>query len=100
MMNGRAVPSRREFLISSTIAAGSLLIHGAFAGGPRVAPGDADEREAVLNAWVKLARDNTVTIIPSQAEMGQGIQTTLPALLAEELGADLSRVRLEHAVAA
>jgi isoquinoline 1-oxidoreductase beta subunit len=102
MTSGRSAPSRREFLISSTIAAGSLLIHGAFAGVPRVLAGDPDENdesEAMLNAWLKISRDNTVTIISSQAEMGQGIQTTLPALLAEELGADWSRVKLENALA-
>src|SRR5262249_54638654 len=41
--------------------------------------------------------DDTVTLIASQAEMGQGAGTTLPALLAEELGADWKRVRIEQA---
>jgi isoquinoline 1-oxidoreductase beta subunit len=55
--------------------------------------------EAALNAWLKIARDNTITIISSQAEMGQGIQTTLPAVLADELGADWGHIRLENAPA-
>src|SRR5262249_44116956 len=52
-----------------------------------------------LNAWVRIATDDTVTLIASQAEMGQGAGTTLPAILAEELGADWTRVRLEQAPA-
>jgi isoquinoline 1-oxidoreductase beta subunit len=50
-----------------------------------------------LNAWLKIGTDDSVTVMVSQAEMGQGIRTTLPAVLAEELGADWSRVRLEDA---
>ncbi|HMF99439.1 MAG TPA: molybdopterin cofactor-binding domain-containing protein, partial [Vicinamibacterales bacterium] len=92
-------PSRRDFLISSSLAAGGLLIHGRFAlaeSSPSVA---VSTSEYALNAWVRIARDNTITIISSQAEMGQGIQTTLPAVLADELGADWRRVRLENAPA-
>jgi isoquinoline 1-oxidoreductase subunit beta len=92
--------SRREFMLTSTLAAGGLLIHGTVAGalaGEQLAP--TTQRESMLNAWLKIARDNTITIISSQAEMGQGIQTTLPAVLADELAADWSRVRLENAPA-
>ena len=92
-------PSRRDFLISSSLAAGGLLIHGRFAlaeSSPSVA---VSTSEYALNAWVRIARDNTITIISSQAEMGQGIQTILPAVLAVELGADWRRVRLGNAPA-
>ena len=91
--------SRREFLLTSTLAAGGLLIHGSLAESPVGAQAAPPRREAALNAWVKISRDNTVTIVSSQAEMGQGIQTTLPAVLADELGAEWSRVRLENAPA-
>jgi len=91
--------SRREFVVTATLAAGGLLIQGGLAG-PRLGaqPGPLP-RDAALNAWVKISRDNTITIVSSQAEMGQGIQTTLPAVLADELGAEWSRVRLENAPA-
>jgi isoquinoline 1-oxidoreductase subunit beta len=50
-----------------------------------------DENKSIpLNAWVRIGSDNTVTIVSSQAEVGQGIQTT--AVLAEELGIDWSQV--------
>jgi isoquinoline 1-oxidoreductase beta subunit len=91
--------SRREFMLTSTLAAGGLLIHGSLAPSPVVGQVAAAQGDAVLNAWVKIGRDNTVTIISSQAEMGQGIQTTLPAVLADELDADWRKVRLENAPA-
>jgi isoquinoline 1-oxidoreductase beta subunit len=91
--------SRREFILTSTLAAGGLLIHGTFARSSTASQLTSTPREFVLNAWLKIARDNTITIISSQAEMGQGIQTTLPAVLADELGADWSRMRLENAPA-
>lgn len=50
-----------------------------------------------LNAWVRIAPDDSVTLILSQAEIGQGISTTLPAILADELGADWSRIEIENA---
>ena len=50
-----------------------------------------------LTAWVRIAPDDRVTLILSQAEIGQGISTTLPAILADELGADWSRIVVENA---
>jgi isoquinoline 1-oxidoreductase subunit beta len=91
---------RRAFLVTASAAGGGLLIGVAVpvraailaaTGGAR-APG-----ELALNPWVRIGADGTVTIIVSQAEIGQGISTTLPAILADELGADWSRVRLETA---
>jgi len=84
--------TRRDFLITSATIAGGLCLHGTFESARANGP-------VSLNAWVKIASDNTVTLVVSQAEMGQGIQTTLPAVIADELGADWSRVRLENAPA-
>ena len=53
-------------------------------------------KEVKMNAWIRIAPDDTVTLIVSQAEMGQGAGTTLPAILAEELCADWKKVRLEQ----
>jgi len=53
--------------------------------------------EFPLTPWVRITPDNAVTIIVSQTEIGQGISTTLPAILADELGADWASVRLETA---
>ncbi len=83
-----SAPSRRGFLQTS-IAGVGLVLSGRFRllGQPK---------EVSLNAWIRIAPDDTVTLIASQAEMGQGAGTTLPAILAEELCADWKRVRLEQ----
>src|SRR5262245_17159138 len=52
------------------------------------------------DAFLRIAPDDTVTILLSHSEMGQGIWTTLPILLAEELGCDWQMVCVEHAPAA
>jgi len=52
------------------------------------------------NAFLRIGTDESVTILLAHSEMGQGIWTTLPMLLAEELGCDWTKVRVEHAPAA
>src|SRR5258708_1129353 len=52
------------------------------------------------NAFVRIAPDDTVTVVLAHSEMGQGIWTTLAMLIAEELDCDWSKVRSEHAPAA
>ena len=51
--------------------------------------------EAGLNGWVKIARDNSVIVAVPRAEMGQGIQTALAMLVAEEMDARWDQVRVE-----
>jgi isoquinoline 1-oxidoreductase beta subunit len=52
------------------------------------------------NAFLRVAPDGAVTVLVAHSEMGQGIWTTLAMLIAEELGCDWSKVRVEHAPAA
>lgn len=81
--------SRRSFLVSS-VAGGFVLAL------PTPLTAQSKTGEIVsLNAWLKIASDDTVTIMVSQAEMGQEVQTTLPAIIAEELDADWELVRRE-----
>ena len=92
--------SRRTFLASSALAGGGLLLGGVFRPSLALAAKSNAGREPIaLNAWVRIGTDDIVTIIASQAEMGQGVLTTLPAVLAEELGADWKRIRLENSPA-
>lgn len=96
-----AVPqlSRRDFLRASTVLGGGLVIGFVVPGAKRFA--HAQEVAAAVatfapNAYLRIAADDTVTVLLAHAEMGQGIWTTLPMLIAEELDADWSRIRVEH----
>ena len=79
--------SRRTFLVTSgafsVVVAFGTLPDPASAAGP-FAP----------NAWVTIGEDGFVTIVPPAVEMGQGVRTALPLILAEDLDADWSKVRL------
>lgn len=90
------IVDRRQFLFTVALAGGSLVLKCAAPLPEALASAEsAATRVLALNAWLKIGTDDSVTIVVSQAEMGQGIRTTLPAVLADELGADWSRVRLE-----
>ncbi|WP_119419899.1 xanthine dehydrogenase family protein molybdopterin-binding subunit [Desertibaculum subflavum] len=52
-----------------------------------------------LNAWLRISPDETVTLVIDRSEMGQGVYTSLPMLLAEELGCDWRRIRVVAAPA-
>ncbi|KAA1011571.1 xanthine dehydrogenase family protein molybdopterin-binding subunit [Paraburkholderia panacisoli] len=91
---------RRTFLLGGASAVGALLV-GWSVLPPRQrlttsTPLPAEGSQVALNGWVKIAADNSVTIIMCKAEMGQGIHTGLAMVLAEELDADWSHVRVEE----
>ena len=86
-----AQPSRRLFLKTSAAAGGGLLLSFGFA--------EAAEAQAALNAFVRIAPDGRVTIMSKNPEVGQGIKTMLPMLIAEELDVDWSVVAIEQAEA-
>ena len=88
--------SRRRFL--QTGAAAGLLIGFRF--DPVAAQGaPPDAGMLAPNAFVRIAPDNTVTLIAKHLEMGQGAYTGLATILAEELDADWSQIRVEAAPA-
>ena len=94
--------SRRLFLSASVAAGGGLLIgysllSSAFTSDAvrAASQNNPHTTDIPLNAWIRISPNDEVTLISSQSEMGQGIMTTLPAVLAEELGADWSRVKVE-----
>jgi isoquinoline 1-oxidoreductase beta subunit len=91
---------RRHFLLASAATAGALVV-GCSVLPPRqrlVAgePIPLKPGEVGLNGWVKVAPDNTVTVLMARSEMGQGAHTGMAMLLAEELDADWAQVRVEH----
>jgi len=93
---------RRTFLIGSAAVAGGVAVGFYMYKTPYPNPlmADAAKGESVFNPFVKIAADNSVTIIVPRAEMGQGVVTTLAALVAEELDVELADVKTEFAPAA
>ena len=96
-----ADPGRRRFLLAGAALGGGLLV-GCSAPTPEDRLGSPDvlpvrEGHVALNGWVRIATDGTVTVAVPRAEMGQGVFTALPLLLAEELDADWDDVRAEPA---
>jgi isoquinoline 1-oxidoreductase beta subunit len=91
--------SRREFLIAGAAAGGGLLLGWHIDGGPRVAAAAATATPPGFapNAFIRIGTDGRVTMIMGQVEMGQGMYTSMPMLLAEELEVGLDQVHLEHA---
>jgi len=91
---------RREFLKKTTVG-GTVLLVGFYLPGKHEALAAVPPPESVAaNAWVRIASDDTVTIIIDKSEMGQGVVTSLAMLLAEELDFDWKKVKTEFAPAA
>ncbi len=91
------VSSRRSFLKIGAVAGGGVLlglaiepIARAQRGGPPAAPPDPHN-------FIRIAADGTVTIVAKNPELGQGVKTMLPMLIAEELDVEWKNVRIEQA---
>lgn len=85
--------TRRRFFTVSALAGGGLMLDAAL---PMPAYG-AQRAPSMLNAYVAITRDGVITIRAKNPEMGQGVKTALPMLVAEELDADWAQVRVEQA---
>jgi len=97
-----AVISRRAFIVGGALAGGGLVLGLAlrpFSNLPAARALVANGDETLLTTWVMIRPDNTVTVIVPHSEMGQGVHTSLPMMLAEQLDADWSLVRMEQAPA-
>ena len=87
--------SRRNFLKSSAVLSGGLLLSFSIPHTNRLLAPDA-ATEFAPNAFLRIGTDNSITVILSHVEMGQGIWTTLPMILAEELDADWDKIKVMH----
>jgi len=90
--------SRRDFLRTGAVAGGGLVL-GLYLPplGNRVAAAQPSSSTFAPNAFIRIGTDDFVTVIVNHSEMGQGVYTALPMLVAEELDADWSKIRVEAA---
>jgi isoquinoline 1-oxidoreductase beta subunit len=94
-------PSKRRFLLGGLALGGTLLVGWGFQP-PRqrlrgARPLAVEAGAVALNGWVAIGPDGTVSVVVPRSEMGQGVNTALPMLLAEELDASLQSVRISQA---
>ncbi len=88
--------NRRKFLIGGAAGAGLVVAWAIWPRSyePNVA---ATENEQIFGAFLKISENGQVTVVVPQSEMGQGVYTVLPQILADELGADWRTVAVEPA---
>src|SRR5712672_1946540 len=89
----------RRTLLTSSLAGGFLLafhvpVH---AFNETVQPPDDVIGKFAPNAFIRIDHSGKIILVMPQVEMGQGVYTSIPMILAEELDADFSQVMLEHA---
>src|SRR2546421_5013637 len=89
--------SRREFLETTGAVGAGLVIGFRLPAGGRFAAAPA--APFAPNAWLRISPDNSVLIVVDRSEMGQGVATALPMLVAEELDADWTKVKIDSAPA-
>jgi isoquinoline 1-oxidoreductase beta subunit len=92
---------RRRFLITAGVIGGAMAIGiwRLYRERDRLTPPadlHAGDNEAILTAWIKIAPDGRVTVEVPRQEMGQGVTTSLPMLVAEEMDADFGQVHFEQ----
>jgi isoquinoline 1-oxidoreductase subunit beta len=81
--------SRRTFLQTTAVASGGLMMGFTLPMGVKAAG-----TVHTPNAWVHIADDNTITLLSARSEMGQGVYTSMPMLIAEELNVDVSKIKV------
>ncbi len=94
--------TRRAFISAGVVVGGGILVGVAMRPGNRAAglqDAVAGDGETLVHAYIKIDNDNVVTVISPHSEMGQGAQTALAQMAAEELDADWEKVRIEEAPA-
>jgi isoquinoline 1-oxidoreductase beta subunit len=92
--------TRRMILLGGLGTAGALVVGYALWPSRRLEMADAlaaKPNERFINNWIKIASDDTVTVVIPHCDMGTGIYTALPQMAAEELDADWSKVKVEAA---
>jgi isoquinoline 1-oxidoreductase beta subunit len=84
---------RRVFLQQTAAVGGGLVLALALPG-REGSHASEPARGGQMNAWLRIGADDSITIVVDRSEMGQGVYTALPMLVAEELEVDLSRIKV------
>lgn len=99
-MKTRRPVSRREFIRVSTLAGGGFALSLSLPGEAWAQAGQALDdtaKQFTPNPFIKITPENIITILAKNPETGQGVKTSLPMIVADELDADLSTIRVEQA---
>lgn len=90
----KSTVSRRNFIQVSSLSAGGMLI-GFSLLNKLAKAGSAEAEVAAINMYIRIGADNTIVLLAPNPEIGQGVKTTLPVIVAEELGVDWKKVTIE-----
>lgn len=90
--------TRRDVLKAGAAGTG-LILAVSLAGCTKPGSAGGERKPVSMNAWLRIGTDNSITFLCDRSEMGQGVYTALPTLLAEELGVDPRRIAIEFAPA-
>ena len=96
-MNDIMKVSRRAFLVSSVMVGGGLILGFYLPCHDSAIAAKSPTTPFTPNAFIRVGTDGMVTFIVNHSEMGQGVYTSLPMLIAEELECDWRKVRVEAA---
>jgi len=86
--------TRRNFLKSTALMGGGLVIGCYIPQTMRLVHAE-DDKAPLMNAWLRIGSDNSITLLMAHSEMGQGVYTALPMLIAEELEVAVKDIKLE-----
>src|SRR5581483_4147401 len=87
--DARQVMNRREFIVTG----GALIVSFALPASAQKLPGSLD-KEALLDAWLRVGADGRITVFTGKAELGQGIKTAILQIAAEQLAVEMNAIEL------
>jgi isoquinoline 1-oxidoreductase subunit beta len=94
----RITPLTRRTFLERTAAGGAALVIAFHLDGDLFAQEPKEKKTPnPFDAWIRIAKDGSVTLVLAKSEMGQGVMTSLPTILAEELDVDWAKVKVEQA---
>src|SRR6201999_975198 len=94
-VEGGRILSRRTFLATSAAAGGALIVGLTLRG--RLHQFSSDASSDPFDAWIRIHPDGQIDLVLNKSEMGQGVFTALPMILAEEAEIDFSRITVIQA---